>query len=260
MTSPEQVLAGYQTAVAAVRARVLQLCIQAWDTLGSYRDAEISRLVSFIVPQVQAGQLQVANLTAAYLTSIMTAQGEQAEPVTVDRDEILSARGVPAGEVYRRPAVQLYSTLSEGQNIAAAVAVGRQRLQSLIATDMQMAKVRQSRASLANSDAQYYQRVLKGAGNCAKCVITSTRRYRKEVLLPIHPGCDCGVKPLPKGEHPPVLDPQLLEATHEQVGQFAGIENRSAIDYQNLIATHEHGEIGPVLTWRHQSFTGPDDI
>lgn len=260
MPEPEQIAAGYQWAVSLIRSRILQLSTTAWDTLGSYRDSDIDRLVQLLIPQVQAGQIQVANLTAAYMNAVLAASGEAPQVSTVAREQILAARGVAPEQVYRRPANELYTALSQGKPFEAAVALGRSRLISLVSTDLQMAKVRQADASLHRSGAQYYRRVLKGESNCAKCIITSTRRYKVGKLLPIHPGCDCDVAPV-KGSNPPeVLDTALLEATHEQIGAFAGIENRNAQSYQDLIVTHEHGEIGPVLSWRNQNFRGPSDL
>ncbi|WP_306365448.1 hypothetical protein [Nocardia sp. CC227C] len=258
--TPDRAVAAYQSTVSLLRSRILHLSRQSWDTLGSYRDSDIDRLIALLVPRVQAAQLQIANLTSNYLVSLLTAEGIEAEPAPVDRDEILQARGVPAGQVYRRPAIEVYSALAEGKTVTAAIAAGRTRLMSLVSTDLQMAKVRQSRSSLARSRAKYFRRVLKGSENCAKCIITSTRRYTKSSLLPIHPGCDCDVAPIRESDPPLALDRKLLDATHEQVQAFADIENAAAEGYQDLIVEHEHGEIGPVLGWRHQKFTGPADI
>lgn len=238
----------------------LRLALQMWDNLGSYRDADMQRLIQWLMPRVQAGQTQIAHLTAAYMAAMLAEQGVAAETAVVDPLLILAARGVPFEEVYARPAVQLYSALAKGLPFDEALAMGRNRLQSLVSTDMQMAKVRQSRESLRRSDAKFYRRVLNGPQNCAKCIITSTQRYRKRDLLPIHPGCDCTVAPIRASDPPLVLDEALLQATHEQVSAFAGIENRSAEGYLDLIVTHEHGEIGPVMAWRNQNFTGPADI
>ncbi|MDO5671271.1 MAG: hypothetical protein Q4G30_00230 [Actinomycetaceae bacterium] len=80
-------------------------------------------------------------------------------------------------------------------------------------------------------------------------------------LLPIHPTCDCSVEPLPDdwrrwesldGDFR-VIDKELLEATHQQVGLIEGVADRSGKDpdYRKLIIVSEHGEIGPELKWRH---------
>jgi hypothetical protein len=125
-----------------------------------------------------------------------------------------------------------------------------------------MAKVRQAQQSLEKTETPFYRRVLRGPHSCAKCIIASTRRYRKSELLPIHPGCDCDVEPVTDPNAPLVLDEKLLLATHEQVKKFAGFKfsNPSAKGYQDLLIVHDHGEMGPVLSWRDQKFTGPSKI
>jgi hypothetical protein len=162
--------------------------------------------------------------------------------------------------VSRRPAIELYSALADNKPLNVAVQRGQTRLESLVSTDLQMAKVRQAQQSLDKAEAPFYRRVLRGPHSCAKCIIASTLRYRKSELLPIHPGCDCDVEPIHNPNAPLVLNEEALLATHEQVQKFAGIANPSAKDYQNLLVVHEHGEIGPVLGWRGEKFTGPTEI
>lgn len=123
-------------------------------------------------------------------------------PIPVDAKQIQNGRGVDPTEVYRRPAAEVYRSLAEGSTFSVSVSRGRDRLESLIATDLQMAKVRQAQTSLERSHAKFYRRVLRGDKNCAKCVITSTLRYRKSQLLPIHPGCvpEGSLVSVPSGE------------------------------------------------------------
>ena len=81
--------------------------------------------------------------------------------------------------------------------------------------------------------------------------------------MPIHPGCDCSVDRVDANFDPgQVIDPSTLEGTHGQVAEFAGIADRGgrAPDYRELIVTSENGELGPVLRWRNQNFTGPADL
>ncbi|WP_216364000.1 hypothetical protein, partial [Nocardia farcinica] len=72
------------------------------------------------------------------------------------RHLILNSRGKPAEEVYRRPFSTVHAALAEGKPFSKAVEMGRNRLWSLVSTDMQMAKVRQADASLRRSGAKYY--------------------------------------------------------------------------------------------------------
>lgn len=263
----------YLNSVHAVRSRVLAGLNLLWFSSPSYRDAAVDGLVSRFVPLVQAGQLQVASLTAAYL-------GEQVgvKPV-VDRVAVVAGRGVAAGEVYRRPAVTVYTGLSEGKSLTVAVNEGARRLASLASTDLQLAKTSQARSTLSDGGVTSYRRVLTGAENCALCVVASMQRYRIGDLMPIHPGCDCAVDVLPRGWDPDrqVIDPDLLDNTyteiatrlsHRSVGldardlglQKVDARGRPISDFTDLIVTREHGEYGPTLTWRDEKFTSAADI
>lgn len=264
--------ASYARAVGQVRSRLLSAAESLWGGLGSYRDSDIERMVSIITPLVHAGQVQVANLTEAYFREVGSSAG-------VDFEYVTGGRGIPASEVYRRPAVATYTALSEGRPLSVAVAAGGERLASLVAMDLQMAKVRQADRSLKSSGRKAYRRTLSGAENCALCVIASTQRYWVGDLLPIHPGCDCGVDVLPPGANPAkqVIDPSLLDETyaqiatrldHARVGRDArdlglgkaDARGRPVSDFTDLIMTREHGEYGPTLTWRDQKFTSAEDI
>lgn len=269
--SPEQIIVGYNDAVFQVRARVEAFARTAWLTAGSWRDDDIDRLVRLLVPKVQAGQIQTAQLTAAYLAAVQTARtGARVAAVPVARELVTAARGVPAAEVYRRPAVTMYAALSKGALVSAAIDQGAKRLVSLVATDMQLAKTTQARRSFEGSGFEFMRRTLTGRENCALCAIASTQRYRVQELMPIHPGCDCGVDTVEAGRDPgQVIDRERLELIHSTIeAQFGGTDRGARYldgwndrsDFLDLITVREHGEIGPVLTWRDQHFTSKADI
>ena len=110
--TPEQVLVGYASSVALVRARVQKYAELVWAGAAGYRDADVDRLVAQIAPKVQAGQLQIANLTSAYIASAATVRRETKVAPTPVRLDVTTGRGVPAAEVYRRPAKTVYRELS----------------------------------------------------------------------------------------------------------------------------------------------------
>lgn len=263
-------LIAYQTAVEQVRTRLLELSGKAWKSMPSYRDGDVDKLVSLVAPRVQAGQIRVAHLTAAYFRSI-------GATAAVEQHIVTGGRGIAADEVYRRPAHTVYTKLSEGKPLAEAVSAGLDRLGSLVSTDLQMAKVRQSDRSLASAGVEAYRRVLTGRENCALCVIASTQRYHHGDLMPIHPGCDCSVDTLPAGWNPDVqvIDPALLELTHDAIALHTGKSEAAArdlgigktdsrgnllSDYTDLIISREHSEYGPTLSWRDHKFTRRSEI
>ena len=261
MATPDQLIAAHQSATAQVRARVLAYISAVWSNSPAFRDTDVERIVARIVPVVQAGMLQIATLTNAYI-------GQQAvlAGVTwtsgVDR-AIVNYRGAPPEVVYARPAKTVYKALSEGASYTDAVAQGLARLVSITSTDMQSAKTRQAQASIGGSGFKYFRRVLTGAENCALCAIASTQRYNRGDLMPIHPACDCGVAPLATSKDPgQVIDAATLELIHNEVEQVTGTVDRSgrAPDYRQLVVSNMHGELGPTLGWRDHKFTGPAQL
>lgn len=243
---------------ADVRRRLTEYATRLWGSMGSWRDSDVDRFIEVLIPKVLAGQKQVAQLTDTYLARLSGSKPAG----TID---VTDLRGIPDEQVYRRPATALYVALGfKGKDFNEAQKDATERLVSILATGLQMAKVRQARQTLSTaSGVEAFRRVLKGPKNCTLCIIASTQRYWKRDLLPIHPGCDCEIDTLGIGDHSEqVLDGDLLEQVHAQVEGFAGVSDRGGRepDYRKLIVTNEHGEIGPLLGWKHQKFTGPDDI
>lgn len=247
-----------------VRARIEQYATTVWNGLGSWRDADIDRLVALVLPKVIAGQRTVSNLTDTYLASITGLR-----PVGVINVDS-GLRGVDPAEVYRRPAVEMRTALSTGSSMTDALKAGALRLVSLVSTDMQLANVRQAQAFNSTREVDAYRRIAGGAHPCALCLIASTQRYHRAELMPIHPGCSCTVESLGVGDHrEQVLDKVELERVHAAVESLTGGFDRSArdlgagnpvSDYLDLIEVRRNGELGPVLTWRGQHFTGPAQI
>ncbi|RLK47626.1 hypothetical protein [Microbacterium telephonicum] len=272
--TPDRLTAAYMAQVAAVRDRVLAYAVAMWGSATSLRDADVERLVARIVPVVQGGQVQVAGLTNAYVGQLAKLEGVTVVTPPVDRAAVVGYRGVPAEEVYRRPAVETYTALRDGKPFGAAREVGLGRLKSLVTTDVQQARNRQSREAYSGTGFDYTIRTLSGSENCALCVIASTQRYHAGGLMPIHPGCDCGERGVRAGRDPgQVVDQRLLDLTYEQVdsklasgdpspelGEKKTSAGKPISDLTDMIVTREHGELGATLAWRQDHFTGPSDI
>lgn len=255
MTTPVRIdRSSYEAAVAQLRQRIVAYLEAFWSS-ADLTDATIDRLMGIVAPMVEAGQLQVANLTSVYLAAVL---GTDPLPVL---PEVTQGRGVSAAVVFARPVIQARSMVAKGQPVSEALKAGARRLESIATTNLQMAKVRQADRSMAHGGATHFRRVLKGTHNCAMCIIASTQRYRVGKLLPVHPGCDCDVEPIAPGDDL-VIDVPLLEATHEKVKAVTGIADRGGRtpDYRKLLVINRHGELGDVLTWRGQKFTSLDDL
>ena len=244
----------YDSQVHAIRQQITAFGQAYWDSLPHYRTSAVEDMIQAITPRVTAGQLRIADLTRAYLAQCARELGWKVVLPPIDQDEIRGARGVDQRIVYRRPAVDVYTALAAGKPLPQAAAEGRLRLTQLIGGDMQLAKVHASRQSMRGypEEGQFYRRVLTGRENCALCVVASTQRYYRGDLLPIHPGCDCGVQPLPPGlAVNQVIDEDLLEQVHQITADRLGVSDRGGRtpDYRKLLTVREHGEYGPTLSW-----------
>lgn len=244
----------YDSQVHAIRQQITAFGQAYWDSLPHYRARAVEDMIQAITPRVTAGQLRIADLTRAYLAQCARELGWKVVLPSIDQDEIRGARGVDPRVVYRRPAVDVYTALAAGKPLPQAAAEGRLRLTQLIGGDMQLAKVHASRQSMRGypAEGQFYRRVLTGRENCALCVVASTQRYYRGDLLPIHPGCDCGVQPLPPGlAVNQVIDEDLLEQVHQITADRLGVSDRGGRtpDYRKLLTVSEHGEYGPTLSW-----------
>ncbi|AKY02173.1 head maturation protease [Streptomyces phage SF1] len=252
----------YDALSTSLRNRVVQFVLDAFDSLGGYRDADAAVFVEHVLPTVLAAQAQMGQITDAYLSAMIADMlGGAAAPTGVALDEAL--RGVDPAEVYRRPFVTTWTALSQGKAYAQAVDEGRTRLLSITETDMQLARTHAARQSMQRGGARYFRRALRGPGNCALCTIASTQRYRVENLMPIHPGCNCKPEPIVGNKDPgQIIDERLLREAHDAVAKTVGQSDTGGRtpDYRQVIITREHGEYGPLLAVRRHEFTGPSDV
>lgn len=253
-------------AMTELRRRVLVFVATVWGGLEAYQDVDIERFVAAVVPVVTGAQRQMAALTDAYLAAVaVEVLGRPASPVGIPDTAIDRLRGVEPVEVYRRAGLTVWTALAHGEPIDVAARRGLRRAQSLAATDLQLAKTHAARHVLTQTaNVVGYRRTLTGSRSCGLCVVASTQRYRREDLLPIHPGCDCGVLPI-YGDTDPgqVVDVDTLEDVHDAIAARFGASDASArdpIDYRDVLVVHDHGELGPVLAVRGHRFTGPDDL
>lgn len=253
----------YSALSTSLRDRVISFVLDAFDSLGSYRDADAALFIERALPVVLAAQQQMGAITDAYLSAMiadMTGGTAAATGVVVDE----AVRGVEPAEVYRRPFVTAYTALSRGTDYVDAIGQARTRLLSITETDMQLARTQAARQSMTRrGGTQFYRRRMTGTKNCALCTIASTQRYRVADLMPIHPGCHCEPVPLPGNKDPgQIIDERLLKEAHDAIARDIGQSDAGgrAPDYRQVIITREHGEYGPLLAVRRQNFTGPDDI
>jgi hypothetical protein len=258
----------YSSVSAQIRARVENFIRAQWLGLGSYHDRDINNFVSKIVPVIEASQVQLGALTDAYIANIErsilgTSTGLAGIPAELVND--LAMRGVATSDVYQRSGVEVWTSLSKGDVLEKAANQGLARALTMAQTDMQLARTHSARHIFSTKDIAGYRRTLTGGKSCGLCGVASTQRYHKDSLMPIHPGCDCGIAPIYGKEDPGQVINSNVAINSVDVSERLGVEDFSGkqartAGLRSSVVVHEHGEIGPVLTVKSQSFTGPSDI
>ena len=262
----EALIRGFIGVDATLRDKVVTAVLAVFRGLGSWRDEDIARFTNAVLPVVLGAQRQIGSLTQAYVTFLiadMTGDTARRPAADVATGAVLR-NGVDPAEVYARPIRKVWKSLAAGRGLNAALDDAALRLDQILSTDLQLAKTHASRAVMADDERVVgYRRVLTGIKTCGLCVVASTQRYHRGDLLPIHPACDCAVAPVIGTDDPGhILDDQLLDDVHDAIADRFGVSDRSGRvpDYRDVLVTHNHGEIGPILSRKGDAFTGPSDL
>jgi hypothetical protein len=287
MTQPQPVAdqravtAAYQQQTTATRVQLAAFMAALWASLPDYRNGSMREFVSQALPMVSGAMQHMQALTAAYLATLNGLSGGSATPVAARAVDVASVRsGADPQDVYERPFHLVWRMLADQQpldsaKVGASIRAGEARAVQLALTDVQLAKTHTARDLMArNRNVVGYRRQLEGAHSCALCIVASTQRYHKADLLPVHPACDCSVVPIFGGEKIDLnLDPALLEAIHATVADQFGADSSAArripgaftgdgdpLLYRDVLVTHHHGELGPILGIHGQHWTGPGSL
>ncbi len=260
--NPDQFTAARRT----LTDRLVQFLKQLFLQPGSWRDDELAVFVQQAVPLVEAAQRQLAIWTALNIAyDASAALGRAIAPIGIpDSAAVNLRRGVDTEDVYERPFRTVYAALAKGKSLPDAVLLGENRIREVVELDLQQTYAEASRSAMEQlpDDAQprFWRRELRGEENCALCVLASTQRYHIEKLNPIHPGCDCRVKPIwGKTDPGQVIDEELLGRAHDAVQELTGQADAGGRepDYRKIVLqmTREHGEVGPMLARPLDHFT-----
>jgi hypothetical protein len=268
--------ATYQAQQEQLRAQLAAAVIAIWASVaqgGNFSPTEAAIWVERILPISLGAQRAMTAITVARLNQLHAPP----QPIIVLPQVGEAIRGRAPEQVYARPFNEIRWRLSQGKTVEQAVRAGQRRAISIATTDLQLAQTQTAQRYMADSAKRPagpkgkivgYRRVLSSNPNhCALCMIASTQRYSRAKLMAIHPGCGCTVMPI-WGDSDPglVLNERYLLDVHDIVERDLGEKYRAAdarsgvAAYRNIIITHEHGELGPVLGVRDHDYTGPNDI
>lgn len=172
--------------------------------------------------------------------------------------------GVPMETVYARPA-KLFRRL-RAQSVDPATAFERSMAYAtqITHTNVLLAQREAYQQTLERLERAAgvtgYRRVvhpeIARTGSCGLCIVASDQVYHSSQLLPIHGGCNCTILPIVGALDPgSSLNNKTLTDFYTQAGG-----NLSEQLKKTRVTVNNHGEYGPVLTYKGQKFTGPDDI
>lgn len=196
-------------------------------------------------------------------------------PILLKPTDIIGAklRGKPIEQVYSRAVYDVEDRLDAGDSFEDAVAFGLHRVTQNAVTDLQLARTHSTAAYVDQLQDQLRVKVgtmrtlsTTKPNHCALCVLAATQVYYKPgKLMDIHPGCGCGQEIVFEDEFDErrdEMDRQYLDL-HNAIRRDLGDEFQSsdawsgAEMYKNIVITHEHGELGPILSVRGQRYEGP---
>lgn len=265
MAALDEITKGYQALSANYVDEAGAIAGNTFRNLGKWRDEDIATFVEQVSVPLQGIKRNAASSAIAYHEQVAKISKRVFKaPSLSDLDLSMSAlrNGANVNQVYGRPFVQMRMALAKGESFTDALDLGSRTATSFARTEVQLSRRQASLfARKANDNIVGFLRTLSGSENCALCYVASTQRYRKGDLLPIHPACDCGEMPIyGDTDTGQIIDQQLLDQSHEAVGQRFGIDVGGRDPDYRKIMIRDHGEMGPMLTVRGQKFTGPNSL
>lgn len=253
------------TAHAAARDRLTQAtttyaAAQVQGFAGWYESAAITVLAQAISARVQAAQRQVAAVTDAYLSRVLSLlSGRHVPQVGVVPVTDLRAGVTPAAPYGRVADLYRYRRsldIPEDQALGEAVT----RVEVTAATDVALAFRAQAHKVMVVRSVDGWRRIihpeLSKGGTCGLCIAASDRVYHRGDLMALHARCECTVLPVVNGVDPGrSLDGEALAKLYAAAGSTKAADLK-----RTRFAVHEHGELGPVLTNAEDDFRGPADL
>lgn len=247
-------LTDYQRYWRRLKDHVLHHVNTIWRLDGPTLDA-----AAHIGTAVRAGQVSSSYLSQLYAATHFGAQFKPFEP----DDDIMERPGVSKLQLYSRPIRE--------RSIKAQL----NRLETLVNTDLQLSKTRTLYSAFAQDQEtnrtpiKTYRRVTTGEKPCALCEIAADQVYFTDDLMAIHDNCMCDIEVSDGADidedkaryhHIGFVQTLLDTGDQKQDIQTLADEDAPIEDYHNLVKIEQHGELGPVIVWAGQKFTGPADL
>jgi hypothetical protein len=230
----------YQQELKKTRAAVAHALEAHWKALPDYRDEQIDPFLDKVIPIVHAGQRRAASLTDAYMSRML-----KTAPLGLDLDAIIGnvRNGVDSRTVYQRPFVTMWAAIAT-IGIEAAIIKGMNRLTSTAEMDVAMT-ARDASKAFGTSSGRVAGFVRVADPDCCDfCQSIDGAYVRSDSAAPLHNRCGCTLEPI--GSDSSAADNSFDAITSGMTWDDAEIQ--------------EHGELGPVIVAKGDSFTGPTEL
>ena len=236
--------------------------LATWQTFADWYDRPaVLAQARDIASMSLLAQEAVAALMAEYVaqvTALLRGDGRipvpGVSPPTVRNGVNLTRVHMRPAEVFR----QAYATTAD-EDLARERALDRAA--RLLFDDAMLAARDAQDEAMEALDVHRYRRELRPelseTGPCGLCVVAADRIYTVGDLLPIHGLCKCLTVGIVDGAD---VGDRLNRVDLERIYGAAGSTSDRAAMKNVRVEVNEHGELGPVLTYRGQTFTGPDDL
>lgn len=243
---PPQLLAlieDYEVSIETIRDRVTAFARYTWENQYDHADEAIAAWIAALVPIVTGAQQITGTLTANYLAAFGALVGavDDLRPDTIPPDAMSTPalRGVDDATIYRRPMLDYWDSIRNGQPSAIAVAVGALRLEEIVWTNLQLARTHAAQRVLTGHLGTAiigYRRLVNGFA-CTLCTSKHVT-FSTHELMPIHVRCKCGIVPVYRDGPDP--------------GEISLGEPGSDVGESRVV---QHGEVGPMLVAEGDDFT-----
>lgn len=232
----------YQQELKKTRTAVESALRHHWQSLPDYRDDKIDGFVAKAVPIVEAGQRRAVALTDAYMSRILGTQ-----PLGLNIDSLVGAsvrNGVDPKDVYSRPFVTVWAAIAT-IGVQNAIDKGMNRLLSTGSMDVALS-ARDASVAYGQTSGRVggFVRVAD-PGCCDFCQSIDGAKCYVDDPAPLHNNCSCTLEP---------IDSSSSDFSTSDFVSFSAGETFGNMQIE------EHGELGPVITDKANSFTGPDEL
>lgn len=192
MTLPDSALS-YWDEQRRVSALTLAVAKRLWLRMGGNFDSSWQMIAPILIDSVEKGQASAANLAADFVPAVLQEQGIQVTPEADPVPESLvgvTGGGASLESALYASVVNTKQAVKRGSSTVAALQMGGEALQMLIATALSDTGRAVESMGVATRPGVGYIRMLEGE-SCSRCIILAGRFYRWSAGFKRHPRCDC---------------------------------------------------------------------